>query len=260
MKVFCRNINNKPLILVTHVPKCCGTSLRYCIAEGLNIAEESFYWPKKIRPGKGLSGIFWGHPNNFEYLVGHFPWGVQWLFRPWSEVGLRPKIHIATLRDPIDQMISFYHYHIQLGNNSPHKRIISETSNIVDFYIADKAFQNLQTKMYVGLPYSRFWNQAKKLLGHKVLVEKGLKNLTSNYSFWVHHGYLDASIQHLGKGLGVPLKIGQADLTVTRDRPALNDVSESMIQELRVINSLDIDLHHALSPYMERFCGVKETL
>jgi len=53
-----------------------------------------------------MSAITSHHPGDYDYIVGHEPWDVHWLLRPWSQVARRPKIHIATLRDPTDRIIS----------------------------------------------------------------------------------------------------------------------------------------------------------
>jgi hypothetical protein len=263
-----------PLILVTHVPKCCGTSLRYAICKAFDISEKSFYYPGWKSLGKGawqrvgrsgLSRIFWHHPADFDYLLGHHPWGVHYLFRPWSKVALRSRkkpIFIATLRHPIDQMISFYYYHRQLGEKSPHVKTISDAGDIVGFYNAKPLLSNLQARMYCGLPYSTAltWQHSRRVLGDDWLVRKAYNRLMSNYPFWVHHGFLHHSVQNLGRALGVSLNIGKARETVTKERPTMTEVSDATIHHLRSINSMDLKLHEALSPHFDQYCGVGKSL
>lgn len=269
-----RNSGLKPLILVTHVPKCCGTSLRYAICEAFGISEKSFYYPGWERLGKGdwhktgtsgMSRICWQHPSDFDYLLGHHPWGVHHLFRPWSKVALRSQkkaIFIATLRNPIDQMVSFYYYHRQIGEKSPYAKTISDTEGIVGFYHAKPLYANLQTRMYCGLPYSTSlaWHRSRRVFGDDWLVRKAYNRLISRYPFWIHHGFLDDSVQNLGRALGVSLNIGKARETVTKDRPSMTEMPDATIHDLRSINSMDLKLHEGLSSHFDQYCGVGRSL
>lgn len=251
-----------PVILVTHIPKCVGTSLRYALVEELGILKENLYRPGSTGENKfgdrGMSAIFFNHPSNFDYLIGHYPWGVHYLFRPWSKVARRPKLFVATLREPIDQMISFYYYHCQLqAGNGLSARY--EIKDMVDFYRKATLASNQQVRGYCGLPFSfaRVWKQSRHILGDDWLVKKALNRLISNYPFWIHHSLINESVSNLGAALGVKLNLPKAKLTVTRDRPRITDLSDETIQELRFINSMDVKLHEALKPYLNKYCGLR---
>ncbi|WP_457767530.1 hypothetical protein [Cyanobium sp. ULC082] len=250
-------LHQQPVFFVTHVPKCCGTSLHYAIRDGLALSDSSFYWPGRVSFTRkaGMSGIFWAHPSDFDYLVGHYPWGVHRLLRPWSHVARRKRLHIATLRDPIDQMISYYHYHLELGDRSPWSQFLSDNQDVVQFYLSAVPAQNLQTKAYAGLPFTNFWIPALKVLGERKLVRIAQNHLLKNYSYWIHHSFIESSVEHLSCGIGVPLKIARVGITATKSRPKLTDVSEDVIQRLSMINSLDIRLHQLLNPFFDRYCG-----
>ena len=251
----------KPVILVTHVPKCVGTSLRYALVRGLEIPNKKIYRPgieggKKIGP-KGMSAVFFNHPSNFDYLIGHYPWGVHYLLRPWSKVARRPKIFIATLRDPIDQMISYYYYHCQLRVDKG-LSVSFNVRDMIHFYHQSTLASNQQVRIYCGLPISlgNVWEHTRRIFGDEWLINKALNRLILNYPFWVHHSFLNESVSNLGRALDVKLTLGKAELTVTKDRPKTSDLSPEAIQELRSINSMDIKLHEALKPYLRRYCGL----
>jgi len=206
-----------------------------------------------------MSAITRHHPSDFDYIVGHYPWGVHWLLRPWSQVARRPKIHIATLRDPIDQMISYYYYHLQLGLRSPYREYIEKAGDIVDFYSLATAAQNQQTKAYAGLPYAVRWQQALRFYGVDSLLQKAIKHLTFNYDYWIHHSFFKESIDHLANGIGIPLAIMKADETVTKARLRLKDYPIEVLHRLAEINYLDIRLHESLnSLYLDKM-GIDNT-
>ena len=68
---------------------------------------------------------------------------------------------------------------------------------------------------------------------------------------------INESVSNLGAALGVKLNLPKAKLTVTRDRPRITDLSDETIQELRFINSMDVKLHEALKPYLNKYCGLR---
>lgn len=112
--------------------------------------------------------------------------------------------------------------------------------------------------MYCGLPYypGLIWQRSRRVLGDDWLVRKAYSHLITKYPFWIHHGFLDDSVQNLGAALGVSISIGKARETVTKDRPSMAEMSDAMVHHLRSINSMDLKLHEALSPHFDQYCGV----
>ena len=103
--------DDKNLIIFTHIPKCAGTSFRYSIIEP-NIPQEMMY-----RPAGGICKLI-RHKNDFQYMIGHLPFNADKFIHPCNPCRKRIKIYITFLREPIDQMISFYYYQLQLGKYS----------------------------------------------------------------------------------------------------------------------------------------------
>lgn len=239
------------MIMLTHVPKCAGTSLREAIMAATGIPASRQY-----RPGGGIKTVMMEHPDDFQCLIGHFPWGVHQAFRPWSKAARRRKIHIATLREPIDQMLSFYYFQKQLGNRSAYQHYVAKTDNIVDFYLIAGKCSNLQSRMYAGLVYSRLWDRSIQLFGEEAMLHRAYSNLVTHYHYWVHHSYLEASLNRLSTGLGVDVSMERVPLTVTKIRAKTEELPESTLNKLRAINSLDVELHKRLDAVLPKFLGL----
>lgn len=240
------------MILVTHVPKCVGTSLGDCLIKGLNLNRERDVY--KVNSNyRGMWNVIKSHPDQFVFLKGHYPYGVHWFFRPATMARRAPKIFIATLRDPIDQMISFYYYHRMIKNQSPYKNGICKQS-LVDFFQLNPQACNMQTYMYAGLPFSklsmnnRIWNRS--------LVNIAIYNLKFNYHYIVHHSFLNASINNLSKGLGIDLKLEHNQLTVVKNRPKVDEIPLEERASLQRLSTMDVELHNRLKQWFESVLGL----
>lgn len=244
-----KRYDDKTLILVTHVPKCVGTSLRDCIVEGLGIAEEAIYFPRG-----GIKKIRKEHPDHFNYMVGHFPWGIHHFFRIRSQVFWSKKIHIATFRDPLDQMISYYYYQRMLGENSPYFGSGGLECSMVEFFKKYPLACNMQLRMYSGKGLDR--TNLSAALAKYIVLKIAVHNVVHNYHYYVHHQYLSESIRILGKGMGFKLELKRNPITISKDRPSIEEVSGDCQSQLRKLNKLDYMLHAKLSTvFKEYFLG-----
>jgi hypothetical protein len=101
-------VTGEELILLTHVPKTGGSSLRRSLAKlvGTNAraAKGSWWKPKNLEEGETA---------DTRLIAGHFKYGRHVHFK-------RTPLYLTVVRDPIKRFFSWYHYIQRLPNHPKH--------------------------------------------------------------------------------------------------------------------------------------------
>ena len=233
------------LILLTHIPKCAGSSFRESVIEP-NIDESMI-----MRAGGGIRELR-RRTKDFRYLVGHWPFGIENFFARSNPVRERPIKRVVILRDPIDQMISFYYYHKQLGAGSPISRV-TNMLGLVDFYKSSWRHCNLQTQFLAGVFYQSNRSPLKLLnrFAPNFVYRKAVDNLEKYYDFVIVQSRSNEGFKQFAHALGLQLKSTVCEETVTRERPSassLSDLDRASLAELSIYDAMLYQRADELAP------------
>lgn len=220
-------------IIFTHIPKCAGTSLRESVI--VNNIESSLIYQS------GNFKEILGYKNDFRYIIGHWPHGIEDYFHIKNPIRGRKKIRITFLREPIDHLISFFYFQKQQIRYSAFKDEIGNKS-IVEFYENVPRALNLQTKFCAGVFYEQFFRRTSKA-GSNLQLRKAKQNLLKSFDFVGQFENYTADLQLLAKTYNLDLTITHNNVTKTHKRIAKKDLSKMELDKLRELNSLDIKLY-----------------
>jgi hypothetical protein len=236
------DIMDRPLIFI-HIPKTAGATLRAILTQR---------FPKEETFSCGASTLyteFYTMPPEqrarLRLLAGHMPFGLH--------AGLpSPANYVTILRNPVDRIISFYYFLIQIPDpgNYLYEAVVGRKMSIKDFLHSKitNELDNLQTRILVGessLTRPEFGScseadlhQALNNLQHQVLVT----GLTERF---------DESLLLIKKHLGWKFIPVYTSKNVNRKRPARSRVSPEIVDLIRSYNQFDIKLYQEAEKMFE---------
>ena len=227
--------NDDCALLLTHIPKCAGTSFRNALVVP-NIPSSMIFSPES-----GLSRIM-RHKQDFQYLVGHFPVGVEQFYSLRSPARKRHKILVTFLRDPLDQMISYYWFQIQLENCRPNK-FANDHNAIVEYYKNTPRARNLQTQLCSGIIIERILPRIGIMGGCAFQLKRAKRNLINRFHFVGQFENADGDMKLLAEYLGIKYVPTHSEITRTKRRPSVSEIDPEIAKALLEINYLDRELY-----------------
>lgn len=211
-------------VVILHIPKTAGTSLRRLIQENCN-PEDIFYIygeDSQFTTLRDFRKLTQEEKSAYKIFMGHIH------FNPNLFAGLQPTF-ITMLRDPVDRVLSYYHHVMQRkewqGNNISLLKYI-ETSG-------DGQISNLQTRMLNGYP--------KHPVDEKQL-ETAMKNLENNFQIVGTTEKFEEVAEAICEFFGWEHKAIFRE-NVSEDRIRKEHYSEYEIEKIREINRFDLELY-----------------
>lgn len=185
--------------------------------------------------------------NDFQFLKGHYPFGYEKYLSKDSPVRLRKFMNLVALRDPIDQMVSYYYYKIQVNQveqyGAPPRP--DSPSPIVDFYRERPLICNIQTRMIAGV----HWCNRRFPVAHfgkivpSFMYYVAWKNLIKKFHWVFFQDTADEDFAEFASCFGLKYKPNRYEKTVTKARPSKNEITETERLELLNINAIDQRLY-----------------
>ena len=211
-------------IVVLHIPKTAGTSLRRLIQE--NYPSEDIYYiygeDSQFTTLKDFNKLTIEEKSNYKIFMGHIPFN-QKLF-----AHLQPT-YITMLRNPIDRVLSYYH-HVMQREEWKEKNIsllkYIENSN-------DSQLSNHQTRMLTGFP---------KVPIDEMQLEIAIKNLESHFTIVGITEYFREAAEALRALFGWENNMEFKE-NVSVGRKQKEYYSDLEIDKIRELNKFDIKLY-----------------
>jgi hypothetical protein len=220
-------------IILTHIPKCAGTSFRQSIIAP-NIPESMWY-----RPGSFLSILT--HKKDFRYIIGHFPLGIEKYIHPLNPAKKRNTIRIIFLREPVDHMISYYYFQLQLGKQSKYYPQIKK-QDIIAFYQKNYTARNLQTRFCAGILSELIFRKVLINSNSNILLKCAKKNF-SKFDFIGSFENINNDMKTFAEKYSLNYKPVYSKSTKTNFRPKPSELKPKTQKMLKQINQLDIALY-----------------
>ena len=222
----------KPLVALTHIPKCAGSSFRESLIKP-NLLDDEIYRPKSLKE-------LMFHRYDFRYLVGHWPAGILNYLNPRSLARLRPQIRIVVLREPLDQLISYYYFHRQKEVGSPWREDFHNYDRF-EFYRRHPQLARQQTTfvagMMLGYPKSPFKRLSEMF--PSFLLARAKKSLLTHFDYVITTESSHSDFPELARRESMKYQAKICQQTQTRIRPKVEEFSKKEIRELQRLSSLD---------------------
>jgi len=228
-----RFTSTNSLILLTHIPKCCGTSFRYSVIKP-NIPESLVYVPMN-----GWRSIL-RESNDYQFITGHFDAGIENLISPFSPARNRIKFRVVILREPLDQMISYVAHHKTLASPSSSELVTGD--EVVQFFVSNWQARNMQSRMLSGFFLNRLYTHSRLALLEPIILNRAKNNLKHYYDYvgWLEN--IDVDLGNICRLISFQYAPSHAEVTRTRNRISVDDLTSSQIQQLRALNNMDVSI------------------
>jgi hypothetical protein len=217
-----------PLLIFLHLPKTAGSTLdgileRQYGSNGVLALFDSFF-------GEELTTVPRSVLESTRVITGHLYFGVH-------DYVSRPSSYFTILRDPVDRVISHYHY--VLCDPSHYLHPLAKESSLEEYVISCNRAEpnNDQTRLLAGrdlLPGDGTWKPE--------MLPVAIENLNRFFSFVGLTEDFDQSLILMKRIFGwrTPFYIRQ---NVSRQRPAKESFSPETQEIIRSYNGLDVQLH-----------------
>lgn len=209
-------------VIFLHLPKAAGSTLNRVIAQQY-VPAEIYKTAGKAMP---VLGAELAAAPQVRLIAGHVGFGVHTLIT-------RPFTYITVLRDPVERMISHYHYARKLKSHPLH----AEIANGLSLRDAARRLANLQTR-YLADESVRGTSET----ADRETLESAKENVGRHFAVAGLAERFDETLLLLHRHLGWKIR-PVANSNVTRGRPRQKAHDAGDLQLLREMNALDCELH-----------------
>ena len=195
-------------------------------------AKRTFTVRDPIKHIENLKALPAAERDQLQLIKGHFPYGIhEHLSQPFD--------YITMLRDPVERMVSHYYFVLRTPHHYLYETVTSKKIGLNEYVLGglSEELDNGQVRLISGIgrriPYgqcSRKWLEVAK------------ENLERRFSFVGLAERFDETILLIARKFGWkdPYYIRQ---NVTENRPAVKDVPMHVIDAIKKVSALDLELY-----------------
>lgn len=223
-------------MLFDHLPKCGGMTVNRYL--------KSQYRYRKIYQIDGRNPqnsvcVFKSLPEarrfDYDLVLGHLAYELIDFVHPDT-------ISLTIFRDPVDRIISHYHYVKQYSNHYLHDLVTSKKMTLEEYVtsgISDE-LRNWYVTHFLGVAI----DEAENLPDWS--VTEAYRIVTNRYHVI---GFLDDLVtvmNSLGREVGYRRRFQNTYLNKTASRPAKHEIDASVLNTIKQVNFLDVELYSRL--------------
>ena len=234
------------MLIFLHIPKAAGTTLNDILRRQYSQAGAFYqlhHWdPEQI--ASQFHALPEGRQRSVQIMTGHMHFGVH-------ESLSTPVSYFTLLRDPIDQIISYYYYLLGNPRDPDHDVLVSRGLSLLDFATSGIIPQvdNGQTRLLAG-PRGLY---SQTSFGHcqEDLLQAAEANLAQHFAVAGLQEQFDATLLLLQRAYRwrTPYYVQR---NVTLERPDVGGIPEETYAAIREFNGLDIQLYANVSQQFDK--------
>jgi hypothetical protein len=207
-------------LIFVHVPKAAGTTFETVIRNLYGGA--AIYRLNGYRADSDDIVKFRAMPESerrrLKVLVGHVPFGLH--------ADLPQKCTYTTLlRDPVERIISYYYYILRRTEHFQHQMVVDAKMSLADY-----------------VEFKQDWVHNGQALPPDELLRRAIDNLERHFPVIGLTERFDESLARIGRRLAWP-RVGYQATNVTKDRPKQTHVAPALLERIRELNRLDLQLY-----------------
>ncbi|MFC2046006.1 sulfotransferase family 2 domain-containing protein [Chloroflexota bacterium] len=251
---------NFSTIIFLHMPKCGGTTVHRILER--QYPSDVIFTTDGARPSEStrqFAAMPQASRYDFRLIRGHMPFGVHRFARP-------PVTYCTILRDPVERMISLYHYVLREPSHHLHHDVSGSRMAFDDFVSSNlsEALSNAMTTKLTVDPFARVPVTGSP----NESLERAKTVLNEHFTVVGLVERFDETLILMSKSFGWKRPY-YARMNVTRNRPAGSEVSPNALAIIRERNTLDLALYEYVAcrlqheierlgiPFARRLCWFK---
>ncbi|WP_164929312.1 sulfotransferase family 2 domain-containing protein [Gloeobacter violaceus] len=241
------NQPQRPLVIFLHIPKTGGTTFEAILKRAYGEADILEFDLAAINDAEGAARARQTAraARRCSFIRGHFPMGLR-----LHESIARPCTYVTWLRDPLERMISEYHFIVRYPPHPAHEPVHRYKMTLKDYLLSEWAAgtDNYMTRFLCSQAPDA---QDADWACSQAMLAGARANLDRFFPVVALMERFDESLLLLQSHFGwrLPLYVKE---NVTRDRPTLADLPGPTLQILQDLNRYDLSLYaHARG----RFAG-----
>lgn len=223
-------------VLFDHLPKCGGVTVNHYLI--------SQYRKKKIYQIYGRnphSSVmeFKSLPEatrfSYDVVLGHFADELFDFVHP-------DKISITIFRDPVDRILSHYYYVKENTDHYLHDIVTSNNMRLEEYVTSgiSEELRNWYVTHFLGVSIAEAENHPDQSVAEAYRIVK------DRYHIVGFLDDLDTAMNNLRKKVGYRKRFHNSYLNKTANRPRKNEIDESVLNTIKQVNFLDVELYSKL--------------
>lgn len=216
------------MLIFLHIPRTGGSTLHWILRRQFQ-ADETLAIVKGYDPWAEIASLPQSHRMQIKYVWGHLYYGIHQYFA-------QPATYITFMRDPVDRIISHYHFVRSHPNHYLHQAVVSGNMSLKDYITSDLSSEliNGQTRMISGLLAT------EELTEQSLVLAKA--NIERHFSFVGLMERYDESLVIARRLFGWH-NVYYVRKNVSRGRQSKQDVPQDVLDIIARRNQLDIELY-----------------
>lgn len=239
--------NESPTLLFVHIPKTAGTAVRTLFERRFDSERLALLYDRP--PGMPLTQ-FLEVPqfarDRFQAVVGHFAFGLHHFIT-------KPVRYITFLRDPVERVVSLYYHNVHRASRH-HDQIHAEGIDLGRFVRDRVSYQveNSMTQFLAGIEHVAGGDRRVFRNGcPDRMLDLAKQNLVDWFDLVAITERSEESFALLARHLGLAERPAPR-ANENRERPDVQAIDGKVLDEIRRINELDVELYRFAQGLFQR--------
>jgi hypothetical protein len=234
----------RPLIFL-HVPKAAGSTLQEIIARQY-AGGSSFVFTGDRERYQGFIDLPERERAAYDLLLGHVQFGIH-------DHLPDPATYITMLRDPIDRVVSHYHFILARPEHYLHESLKRKGYSLRDWLLEDHplVLDNFQLRWLLPTPFAEVPPGGIT----RSMFDEARWNLENAFSVIGLVEYFADSLACFERAFGWSGLDAGIQRNITPGRPAVEDLDAQTLAAIRNVNMYDIELYECARTLFEDQCA-----